>query len=879
MSFRLFFIPCVLAMLIGESALGEGPQLNRVLKLIDFEERQLGNNEDLPMHWAKISGDGLPHYVNGILSNDRAHNGEYSFRFTLNGGSLVYRYDPKQITITPGARYRVQCYCQTTVMPNARARLTAYFMDQDMRLLPDVVRHSELYTDTSNSDGWKQLFVELNADNPNAMYMAIELELLQPQLYSPRSLGDRTIWPQDINGTAWFDDVSVSQVPQVTLTTDHPGNIFGAGDAPKLTVDVNDLFTNDLQSRLTIVDTQGRTVYQRSGAMSAQAAGPEQVHKHVIVGLPKLPAGWYRANLEMNSHGRDLGMQTTAFVQLADAAEPMPPDPRFGVIATDLPVAGLQQLPTLLPLMSAGRVKLAIWSPQHSIDETDSPAFDSLLEEFDSDGITPTGCLAGLPPEIAKQVGGKSWLRLLQAGPDTWQPQAAYLVSRHASELEHWQVGLDGDDSFVTDSEMRRVYTMIHDQFAKLVPDPDVAMPWSAWYDLDKRLPRSLAMSIPAMILPEQIPLYLHDLINRPEGGQHSLSISLQLLDDRYGHMVRLRDLAQRVMYCLAGGADRIDLPVPFVMKHSGDQWVVEPDELFIIERTLMRTLGGADYKGRIVLADGIEAMLFDKGGQGILAVWSRDNSTQNKQFALNLSQQTVVLDLWGNVTPLTHVDDNVQMSVGPLPVFLIGVDGISAQLRASVAFDQPLLESSFQTHIRTLSFTNPDSSTITGTLHVRPPSGWSMTPATCQFALNAGQIFSQPITIEFPYNSMAGPKDIVAEITLEGESTSKFNVPLTLTLGLSDVGMHTVALRNGKDLLVQETITNYGERSIDYTAYATYPGATRQERLIGGLEPGRTTIKLYRFKNVKFIPGALVRCGIRQLEGTKVLNDEAEIR
>jgi hypothetical protein len=81
---------------------------SRVLKFIGFEERRLGNREDLPMHWVKLDGPGLPHYVNGRLSNDRAHTGDWSFRFDLNGGSLIYRYDPNEILVQPNAHYRVE---------------------------------------------------------------------------------------------------------------------------------------------------------------------------------------------------------------------------------------------------------------------------------------------------------------------------------------------------------------------------------------------------------------------------------------------------------------------------------------------------------------------------------------------------------------------------------------------------------------------------------------------------------------------------------------------------------------------------------------------------------------------------------------------------
>jgi hypothetical protein len=871
-------IVVALSLLLAATALAEGPQPNRVLKMIDFEERQLGNNEDLPMHWVKISGPGLPHYVNGVLATDRAHSGQYSFRFDLNGGSLVYRYDPTQIPILPGARYRVEVYCQTTVLANARARLTAYFTDVDGHPLASVVRYSELYAARSDSEGWKKLSVELDANDPQAAYLAVELGLLQPALYAPRSLGDRTLLPQDIRGSAWFDDVSVAQVPLVTLGTDRPGNIFRLGDAPRLSVVVNDLFTDDLQSRLMVTDATGALVFQRSGAMDtadAQTLGPTR--KRLVVALPQLAAGWYRADLEMASHGRDLGDQAVEMIQIADAAEPTPPDPRFGVIATDLSPPALEQLPRILPLLSAGRVKVAVWSADRDVPDEESPAFDALLEQLEEQGITPTGVLLGLPPSLAASVGGASWLKLLQAPADSWQPQMAYLISRHANHLDRWQLGADGSEAFVADSRMRRVYELIYGQFSQLMENPDLAMPWPAWYDVGKQLPATVALSVPPQVLPEQIPLYLRDLRSPPSGARHDFSIYLQPLGDEYSREVRLRDLAQRVIYSLAGGAERIDLPLPMSMEQNDGQIVYRPQEQFIVERTLMRILGGATFKGKARVGEGVEAMLFDKGGQGILAVWSR--GTQAQSLSVNLGKQPLKVDLWGNVTPLNAQGQDVKLDVGPMPFFLVGIDVVSAQIRASIGFDQPLVESSFQSHTRHLVFANQTDNILSGELRLRPPPGWSLTPATFQFTVNPGQTFDQEVTIEFPYNSLAGEKTVGADFSVEGDAESAFSVPLTLTLGLSDVGMQSLALRDGKDLLVQQMITNYSEEPIDYMAYAAYPGLARQERLVNALAAGRTVIKLYRFKNVKFISGAKVRCGLRQLEGTRVLNDEVGIQ
>ncbi|MGH7213230.1 MAG: NEW3 domain-containing protein, partial [Tepidisphaeraceae bacterium] len=190
-----------------------------------------------------------------------------------------------------------------------------------------------------------------------------------------------------------------------------------------------------------------------------------------------------------------------------------------------------------------------------------------------------------------------------------------------------------------------------------------------------------------------------------------------------------------------------------------------------------------------------------------------------------------------------------------------------------------PLLESSFEPHTRHIRFVNPYRQAIGGTFKLRPPTGWQISPPTFTFNLNPGETFDREVTIEIPYNSLAGAKSIAAEFQVQAEKNSSFTVPITLKLGLSDVGMQTLALRDGKDVIVQQMITNYGDKPIDYTAFSIYPGQARQERLVTNLGAGRTTIKRYRFTNVKVAPDAKVRVGVKELVGTRILNDEVAIQ
>ncbi len=885
------------------TALAQPEPVTRVLRTFDFEERRLGNAEEIPMHWQKVDGEGLPHYVNGRLAVDRSRSGHYSFRFDLNGGGLVYRYPAGLIKVQKGAHYRVETVVLTTPLPRARARLTAYLVDVDGRTIASSVRHSELHASPPGAEpGWKSLAIELSADEPAADALVIELGLLQPMHYAASSLGERTLFTQDIRGSAWFDDVTVSQVPKVRLRTDRPGNIFRRSDPLCLQVVVNDRFVEDLAAQLVITDARQQTVHQRSGALDINAAetlGPGE--KRMTLKLPELPAGWYSAALVMTSQGQFLGSQSLDLVLLADDAPPLEPDGRFGVVATDLPFEGWGDLPDVLPLLGAGRVKLAVWNADGDVQQVDSAAFDRLLERLHELQIEPTACLVDLPPDVRKNLakpgaaevptGVDAWVALLSVDRTRWQPQLAYLVSRHANHLSRWQLGADGSDAFVTRPEMRDVYRLVYREFAALVEQPDLAIPWPAWYELAGGLPATVALHVKPEVLPAQLPLYIDDLRGRE--GQQDLAIFLEPLDrSRYGREVQIADLAQRVVYALSADARRIDVRLPFgvarsapVGNRSPGDVVKQPQELFMIVRTLTTVLAGATYRGRVPIAGDVEAFLFDRRGTGVLVLWDRGQGAGGvRRLDVNIAPGAARVDLWGNLSPLLRDSADrdaggVQVEVGPTPVFLVGVDGPLAQLRASVAFDNPLIESSFRPHSRKLRFVNPYPQSISGSYKLTAPNGWVVNPPTGSFSLNPGETFERDVTIEFPYNSYAGAKAISADFRVHADANSAFTVPVPLKLGLSDVGLQTLALRDGDDVVVQQVITNYGERAIDYTAFAIYPGQARQERLVTNLAPGRTTIKKYRFPKVKLTPDSKVRSGLKELEGTRILNDEVAIQ
>ena len=86
------------------------------------------------------------------------------------------------------------------------------------------------------------------------------------------------------------------------------------------------------------------------------------------------------------------------------------------------------------------------------------------------------------------------------------------------------------------------------------------------------------------------------------------------------------------------------------------------------------------------------------------------------------------------------------------------------------------------------------------------------------------------------------------------------------------------LAIRDGNDIIIQQIITNYGEKPIDYTAFVICPGQATAGAAGDGPGRGPDDLKKYRFKDVKVTNQMRVRSGLKESEGTRILNDEVGV-
>ncbi|MGC4033028.1 MAG: hypothetical protein QM754_15090 [Tepidisphaeraceae bacterium] len=514
-------IPYLLALTLAAAT--QAASVDRVIKKFDFEERAVGNFEDVPMEWVKIQGPGLPHYVNGGLTTDQAYTGRYSFGLKLNGGSLLYRYPAGKIAVRPGATYRVETMAKTQALDHARVRITAYFADA----AGTPIRSSVVRSDPAKPTEWTAISVDAVAPE-DAASLVIELGLLQGTQLRPIN-AESDIEEQDITGQAWFDELTVAQVPQIDLDTTAAGNVFRRADSPVLLVAVNDRLTEDLVGRLVVRDIDGTVAYQRSGDIGLHRDGAASTAR---IDVPPLPAGWYRATITFEGNGKEVGRQSVAFVQLPDDSPQLQADDRLGLIATGLPASKWMALPKVVPLLGASRVKLPVWSPG-----VQNSAFESIVEGLRQANISTTACMLNPPGEQGKTV---PWAKLPVIKNDDWQPALSATVSRMMERVDRWQFGNDADAAQLTvDRATQRAFAAARAPVATLLGRDGLAMPWPVYADLTPAASAVPAMFVPTDVLPSHLPLYLTD----PKTADASLTLEF-LEANQYGRATQVRDLA-----------------------------------------------------------------------------------------------------------------------------------------------------------------------------------------------------------------------------------------------------------------------------------------------------------------------------------------------
>lgn len=897
----------------GFASDGETQRDRRLVRRFDFEEmvdgRKVGRYEKLPVHWYVMGREtGIEdavftqvpmhrRFIHGTQRHswgDAAYDatepfgGQFSLRLTLNGGSVGAFLQVGAMPAIPGSDYALIAAVRTTQMEHARARLAACFVDGAGRM----IEASRIYSPPLlTQDRWQQIVVRLRGDFEEANWISIQVELNQPTPVADVPLGQRQVIYQQVHGSAWFDDISVWQVPRLRIATQSSVNLVRWPQRPELSVEVRDFSGNRLTAQVDVSDHEGRTVARWRKSMGGNASPLRRWE-------PDLPRfGWYLAHLrvrEKATEKADGNMAGNVVAEAIGSFQWLPVERhlaagqrrRLQIVAEHLGADQLPLLPQFLNASGVGSTVISAWDQNTTTGDIESRQrlLADVFAAVNKAGGDVTVCLAPIPDQVALalDVDTDDPVTMLNAERHAWAKLLRPVVIRHGQSVRRWQLGAIDRPTVFALHEAASVADKARRQMLTMTPSPRLLLPWSGLHAPRDELPSAYGyvVDVPASVQPAWIGRYLAPWVGR---GEEAMTAHLRVpLATEIVHEQRCTDLALRMVAAWKGGADRLAISRPWSVASVRDkQWM--PDPRIGVFTTVGHRLAGRAWRGSLDLGEGLACEIFSglhDVSDGMLAVWNVSAPMSRVDQAIFLGEKPVGIDLFGNAEPLVSHEGRHRFRLTREPLFIEGIDPQLALLRASFSVDPPLLESKQKRHTHTISLRNPWPGTISGELHITGLDDWMIEPRRQSFSIASGQRMQADITIMFPVSELAGAKQIQARAVFTADVSYDVRLAAPVTLGLRDVDFDAVVLLEPNpatgitEVVVTQMITNKSEKTISLYAFASMVGHPRQERLVPQLLAGQVVVRRFRFVAAGMPGGpSHVRVGLREMAGPAVLN------
>lgn len=893
--------------IFSSDAVSRPKSAERVVHAFDFEERDT-NPLPVPRGWFRGQDDpaiarerpGFPIWNKAELDYEApAYEGEGTVRLSTEGGSASLVLHKGVIPVFPGGDYLVAGAVRTEGLEHARASVAVRFLDAKGEPILD----SESRSRPRQTKGhWATFAVKMLGDFPGAAYLQVELQVLQPKQLHEGPVRSFDVWPEDISGSAWFDDIRVVQLPRVEFAPVQPAGVVPGGERPVFDVAIRDLAGEALELRMRVFDASGREV----AAHSERRRGGRINLRWTPELAPRF--GWYQASLEVRTDDRVIARERSAFVWI-DARGA---DPRGTAGATIISHAGERFGITLPPIeleqaesarfavwrLGVGSLTLPVWSPNPGTGghDTRAAALEPVIDRLIRDRFRLSLAFERAPEGLAARSGLMSdqLVGLFAGEHASWGPIADPYLDRFGQRVRRWQLGRAGDEAARGLSGEK--LSSVAQAFGTLVPGPLLTVPWSADVEL-RGMPRGVlpAVDVGPWLGLDGITDATRAVLDRDrdktwQQGEARFRL-LRTDGDVYGHDVAAADFVRRVLAVWSVAATG---PTPFVIdlvrpleQAQGRRSGLAPTPELAALPALIARLEGREVVAAFRPAPGVEAMLLAPTGHAppgrgsALVVWRGAPGVQDLTYFVG-GNAVKGYDVFGNPFRLekaAHGPDHaesIRVPVGYAPVFIEGVDANTVLMQSSLRLSPRLVRSHGGAVRHTISFDNPWDGSIRGRLFILEPGGfsqegeridrsWDIRPRVIPFVVGPGERVELPVEIACSLGEETGRKPLVFDIDLTAEQAiGLFRLERELEVGIEGIALELIPIHDpdpvGGPVVVRAEITNTGDRPADLELAAIASGYPRSKAAVGGLAPGETASRTFYF------PG-----GEARLRGTDV--------
>ena len=877
--------------------------LRRLVHRFDFDDPDQSPYV-LPRHFFRIltrdgGPPGFPDFGSIAIHSDESTSGESSLRFELEGGSMAATLPPGIINVLPLCDYVLTANVRTRGLRHARVCMVATLHDDRGNAIASSTRTTQpLLT----ADQWVQVAIAIPGRFPDAASLVLQMQLLQPRQYSGADIDHNRPVLDDVRGTAWFDDVSLWQMPHAELRTSAPGNVVRPDDPHRLELELRDLSSSPLVADLRVLDLDGRAVFEHR----FQAATGQQRQS---IDLPPLAYGWYQAMLVLHDDRSRIAEHVLPFalVPRAESGDVGRDNP-FGVAIERCSSHAVSSIPELMRRCGMGVVIVPVWTA-HDRGElsTTYMALRDAINGMLDDRMSITLGLLAVPPPLHRSLAipSGSMIELALRDPESWRKPVEQMLLGIDQTVASWLIGPISAPQWNEDHpDLDQVSANVSSAISRLVPQPQFQLARL----IEQLEPGSTQGARSLILVPHEMqPAFILDELREHQVESVEGSIVLEVPSAAmYQPRDRVIDLMLRGLHAWRAGARAILIRQPWRALDShlvdgGETTLAQesigsaqlvPDAILPAWRTLADRLRGRRFLTELQLADGVRCWVVSaqkdsaNTAQGMLIAWNEHAPRDRAIIAMPLAAHDVeVIDGFGNRQLVPRLDGRHTIALTDAPVFIEGVDLEPAIFRARLGLDPPFVPSMHRVHERMILLHNPWSTPISGSIRLHAPEGWTISPGNSEFAIGPGKELELPVSIVLDRSVTSGRKTILADLAVQADRDHAFSVPIEVEVGLEDFAVTTVwnmapnLQSRALDLIITQVVTNRSQRLLTLDVYVVGEGMSLRRRTIAELAPGQTATRTFRIDGgAALMAGKLLRIGVAERGGIARLNQVIDI-
>lgn len=853
-------------------------RIRRLVHTFDFDERDQGNLEDVPLYWIRFEGKSFPRFVTGAFDAGVGHDAPPSFYVDPAGRNAAYRYAGPALRVVPTSDYYIEAWLRPDRLEGARAALSAYYLDAHGLPIWGSQQFSKLVGGDDDGSEWRYVEIHMPAGSTEATHIGLTAWVVQSSVWTNAPVPHRHIEYRDVHGGAWFDDIRVYRLPSATLEVANPGNVFVAPDPPVINVEVSDYETTGLSASLEVRSSHG--LVEWSAEIPVQVG---ERSKPRSIELSELEPGHYTVILRMEVGGLVAASQHESFAVLPESSNDGGAARPFGVVLDGPPTGNCDAEVALLAGLDVGALKIPVWprDAQRSTESWSPKTLDALLQELIRRRVMVVGQFAGPPLELVGGVGAnaRSLLDILLDDPEGWRGSMTRVVAPYSTVFRSWQIGADDDHALIDDPRLADALARVRQQMLPVMMSPRLAAPGTAVYDSQgERLPaEEITVALPPSVQPAWIGDHLDPI--RALGYEDVSVYIAPPAAGEWDRLARLSQWARRIIEARHSGVEVVYVPQLWSDRQARAGKTTEPSEEFVVYRSIVDMLHGARPGERIQLADGLQVRTFKKGSSTVWAMWDDAAADDGSVHHIQMGSATRQVDLWGRSEPLARDEEGRhKVRVGPLPIFVDGVESWLTTLMAQIRILPAQVDFSIGHHQHRIQLTNTGREVLSGVLRLLGPDRWEIDPHLFAVNVPSGESAEFPVDIRFASNESAGTKALTVQMLLDQPADLYLEQTLALGLELENIDVWAYAVMEGDRLVLRHGLTNRTDQSLSFRAYATVPGRGRQNRVIAKLEPGQSVSNEYHFPNASALRHRTVRLSLKEVGGPRIHNLDVRV-